>query len=93
MKGIRTIDDLIKAKRLTPEEEEQLRDIIEECKLREQQIKEASDSARRNLEALTMAFGTIIGAIATVNQGIGDLHDEVERLQLKLMPEEHFFRE
>ena len=32
MNGIKTVDDLIRAKNLTPEEEEQLRDIIEECR-------------------------------------------------------------
>ncbi|MGD0232618.1 MAG: hypothetical protein ABSC19_20080 [Syntrophorhabdales bacterium] len=93
MDKVSTVDDLIRAKKLTPEEEEQLRDIIEECRSRERQIKEASDSARKNIEALSMVFGTIIDTIATVGRSVDELQAEVGRLQLKMMPEEQFFRE
>ncbi len=56
MDGVKTVDDLSGAKGVTAEEEEQLRDIIEECRLREVQIEEASDAARQNIEALSEAL-------------------------------------
>ena len=59
MDGIKTIDELIKAKKLTPEEQEKLREIIEECRIRETQIQEASDATQQNLESLSRSFGLI----------------------------------
>ncbi len=93
MDGIKTVDDLLKAKNLTPEEEDLLRDIITECRAREVQIKEVCSEARQNLESLSTNFGMIVQTIATVNREIDHLHEEVERLQLKMMPEEQFYRE
>jgi hypothetical protein len=93
MEGIRTIDDLIKAKGLTAKEEESLREIIEECKLRESQIKVASEQAKHNLEGLSKTFTYLVDGIFNVSQAVSDLHAEVERMQLRIMPEEQFFRE
>ncbi len=93
MNAIKTVDDLIRAKNLTPEEEEQLRDIIEECRKREVQIQEASDTAKRNIEGLTKSFGMIVDTISNVGKAVDELHDEVERLQLRMMPEAQFFHE
>jgi DNA replication initiation complex subunit (GINS family) len=93
MDGIKNVDDLLKAKNLTPEEEHLLRDIIAECREREVQIKEVCTEARQNLENLSQNFGTIVQTIATVNRAVDQLHEEVERLQLKMMPEEQFYRD
>jgi hypothetical protein len=93
MDEVKTVEDLIRAKELSAEEEVQLRDIIEECRAREIQIKEASLAARRNLEGLSRSFGLIIDTIAAVGSCVDELHAEVERLQLKMMPEELFGRE
>jgi polyhydroxyalkanoate synthesis regulator phasin len=93
MNRIRTVDDLIKAKNLTPEEEEKLRDIIEECRMREVQIQEASDAARQNIEGLTRTFGTIVDTIAHVGRAVDELHEEVGKLQLKLMPDTQFYHD
>jgi len=93
MDEVKTVEDLIRAKKLTAEEEEQLRDIIEECRVREIQIKEASDAARRNLEGLSRSFALIVDTIAAVGTCVNELQAEVERLQLKMMPEEVFYRE
>jgi len=93
MDEIKTIEDLIKAKNLTAEEEEKLREVIEECRMREAQIREASEAARRNLEGLSRSFALIVDTIAAVGRGVGELQAEVERLQLKMMPEEAFYRE
>ena len=91
--GIKTVDDLIKAKKLTPEEEEQLQDIIEECRKREANIREASDAVRLNMEGLTRSFGAIVDTISFVGKAVDELHEEVERLQLRMMPEAQFYRE
>ncbi len=93
MDGIKSVDDLLRAKQLTPEEEELLGDIINECRVREVQIKEVCSEARQNLESLSENFGLIVRTIATVNRAVDHLHEEVERLQLRMMPEEHFYRE
>jgi hypothetical protein len=93
MEGTKTVDDLLKAKKLTPDEQRQLREIIEECRAREAQIKEVSDATKRNLENLERTFGAIIETIGAVGASMDALYQEVERLQLKLMPEENFFHE
>lgn len=93
MDGIKTVDDLIRAKGLTTEEQEQLRDIIGECRLREVQISAASETARRNLEGLSRSLGMIIDTISSVGKAVDHLHEDVERLQLRMMPADQFFRE
>ncbi len=93
MEGVKTVDDLLKAKGVTDEELEQLRDVIDECRLREEQIKEASDAARQNIRDLSDALNMIIGTFAVVSKSVDALHDEVSQLQLKMMPEEHFYKE
>ena len=93
MDGIKTIDDLIKAKKLTSEELEKLQEVIEECRNREAQIQEASDAAKRSLEGLSRSFGAIIDTIASVGRAVDELYEEMERLQLRLMPEDQFYQE
>ncbi len=93
MDGVKTVDDLLREKGVTTDEEEQLRDIIEECRLREAQIKEASDAARQNIQALSDTLTMIIDTFAIVGKSVDVLHDEFARLQLRMMPEEQFYRE
>ena len=42
----KTVDSALREKNVTPEEEKQLREIIEECRAREAEIKQASEAAR-----------------------------------------------
>ena len=93
MDGVKTVDDLLREKGVTAEEEEQLREIIEECRLREGQIRKASDAARQNIQELWDALTMIIDTFAVVGKSVDALHDEVARLQLRMMPEEQFYRE
>jgi hypothetical protein len=93
MDGVKTVDDLLEAKGVTDEETEQFHDIIEECRLREARIREASDAARQNILDLSEALSMIIGTFALVSKSVDALHDEVEQLQLRMMPEEEFYRE
>jgi hypothetical protein len=92
MKEIKTVDDLIRAKGLSAEEQEKLRDVIAECRQREVQIKEASETARRNLEGLSRTFGMVMDTISSIGKAVDGLTDEVDRLQLRMMPEEQFFQ-
>ncbi len=92
MNGIKTVDDLIRAKGLSAQERERLRDVIEECRIREARIKEASDSAKRDLESLSHTFAMIVETVSTVGKAVDQLQEEVDRLQLRMMPEERFFR-
>jgi hypothetical protein len=93
MDGVKTVDELLKVRDVTPEEEEQLRDIIEECRLREAQIKEVSDAARQNVVALSDTLKMIFDTFAVVSRSVDALHEEVERFHLRMMPDEHFYRE
>jgi len=93
MEEIKTVNDLIRAKNLSIDEEKQLRDIIDECRMRELKIKESTEAAKQNLESLGRTFGMIVDAIGAVGHSVDELHREVEQLQLRLMPEDQFFRE
>ena len=53
MKPDKTIDDLIREKNLSPEELKRHRELIEECRTRETQLKEYSRSTRENMQRIT----------------------------------------
>jgi hypothetical protein len=92
MNEIKTVDDLMRAKGLTTEEQKKLRDIIEECRARETRIKEASEATKRNLQGLSRTFSMIVDTISRVNRAVDELNDQVDKLQLRMMPEEQFFQ-
>lgn len=48
--------------------------------------------ARRDLERLSRTFGTIIDALSTVGKAVEELHGELGKLQLKMMPADQFYR-
>ena len=93
MERAKTVDSVLREKSVTPEEEKQLREIIEECRARESEIKKASEAARQNMEKLADTLRMIFDTFAVVSTSVDDLHDEVQRLQLRMIPEEHFYRE
>ncbi len=53
MKPVKTIDDLIREKDLTAEELERHRELIEECRVRETQLKEYSKATRESVVKMT----------------------------------------
>ena len=53
MKPVKTIDDLIREKDLTAEELERHRELIEECRAREAQLKEYSRATRESMAKMT----------------------------------------
>ena len=93
MGTISTVDELIRAKKLSAEEEEELREIIEECRKREVRIREVSQAARESIEGLVRSFVTIVKTISSVSKAVDELHEEVGRLQLRMMPSSHFYYE
>ena len=53
MKPDKTIDDLIREKNLSPDEFKRHRELIEECRTREAQIREYSRAAHESMKRMT----------------------------------------
>ena len=93
MDGIRTVDDLIKAKNLTEKELEMFDDLIQEARERERKSAELSRQTRANLEKLSGDLTTIVERTSELGQSIKQLLDQMETLHLRSMPEGKFYRE
>ncbi len=93
MDGIKTVDDLIRAKNLTPEEMEQFKDLIEEFKERERKIEENISTAKANLNQLFDTLRVIGERTVVLGKALEELLDDVGTRQLKMMPSEKFYRE
>jgi hypothetical protein len=93
MDGIRTVDDLIKAKNLTEKELEMFDDLIREARERERKSNELSKQTRANLEKLSGDLTTIVEKTSQLGQSIKQLLDQMEALHLRSMPEGKFYRE
>ena len=83
MDEIKTVDDLLKAKNVTPEEYECLKDFIETAKANEREIREYACRMRSNFDRLSQAL----------NKALQDLLDASETFQLRLMSSDKFYRE
>jgi uncharacterized coiled-coil DUF342 family protein len=53
LKPVKTIDDLLREKNLTPEEMEEHRELIEECRAREVQLKEYARATHESMRRMT----------------------------------------
>jgi hypothetical protein len=93
MNEISKIDELIERKKMTPEEMELHREIIEECREREQKIKEFSESAQRNLKILSREIKSIIEATTFLKNATSELLERTACLYLKLLPKERFYND
>jgi len=93
MDGIRTVDDLIKAKNLTEKELEMFDDLIQEARERERKSAELSKLTRANLEKLSGDLTTIVERTSELGRSIKQLLDQMESLHLRSMPEGKFYRE
>jgi FtsZ-binding cell division protein ZapB len=93
MDGIKTIDDLIRAKNLTPDEMIQFKDLIEEFKEREKRIEENISAARTNLNQLMHSIGMLGEKTSVLGKTLQSLLNEMDIARLKLMPDENFYRE
>jgi len=93
MDGIRTVDDLIKAKNLTEKELEMFDNLIQEARERERKSAELSKQTRANLERLSGDLTTIVERTSELGRSIKQLLDQMESLHLRSMPEGKFYRE
>lgn len=59
MKEFKNVEELLRAKNLTPDELELHKELIEECRVREQKITEFSAAAQMNLEKLSQSLVTL----------------------------------
>lgn len=93
MKEISTVEELIRSKNLTDEELELHKDLIEECRMREERIAEFSKVAQMNLEKLSQSLVTLRQRAAVLGDALKVLQERADNLYLKLLPEDIFFRE
>jgi hypothetical protein len=93
MDGIKTIDDLIRAKNLTPDEMTQFKDLIDEFKERERRIEENISTTRANLSQLMSSIGMLGEKTSVLGKTLQSLLNEMNTVQLKMMPDENFYRE
>ncbi len=93
MEGIKTVDDLIRAKNLTDEELLQFKDLIEEFKEREDRIKENICAAKFNLNQLFNTIAILGEKTSVLGNVLNILIEELDTNRLRLMPSDKFYRE
>jgi hypothetical protein len=93
MKEFGTVEELIRSKNLTDEELELHKDLIEECRMREERIEEFSKLAQMNLERLSQSLVTLRQRAVVLGDALKILQERADNLYLKLLPEDIFFRE
>jgi hypothetical protein len=93
MEGIKTVDDLIRAKNLTDEEMLQFKDLIEEFKERENRIKENISTAKSNLNQLFNTIAILGEKTSVLGNVLNILLEELDTNRLRLMPSDKFYRE
>jgi hypothetical protein len=93
MDNIKTVDDLLKAKNVTPEERELLKDIIETARTNERKIREYTEQMKTNFNRLSQALQTMEERAFILNKALRGLLDEADTLHLRMMPSEKFYRE
>ena len=93
MDEIKTVDDLLKAKNVTPEEHELLKDIIEVARINERKIREYAEQMKANFSRLSQALQTMEERTFILNRALQGLLDATDTLHLRLMPSEKFYRE
>jgi predicted transcriptional regulator len=90
---IKTVDDLLNAKNVTPEERELLKDIIEVARTNERKIREYAEQMKANFNRLSQALQTMEERTFILNKALQGLLDATDTLHLRLMPSEKFYRE
>jgi hypothetical protein len=93
MKEFRTVEELIRSKNLTDEELELHKDLIEECRVREERISEFSRIAQLNLEKLSQSLVTLRQRAVVLGDSLKILQERADNLYLRLLPEDIFYHE
>lgn len=93
MDKMKTVEELLKAKKVTSEERELLKDIIETARTNERKIREYAEQMRSNFNRLSQALQTMEERTFILNRALQGLLDATDTLHLRLMPSEKFYRE
>jgi chromosome segregation ATPase len=86
LKPIKTIDDLLREINLTPEELEQHRELIEECKARETQINEYSRASQESMKKMTDELDKLARTAEELWQEAQKLTSRVNGIYLRVTP-------
>ena len=86
VKTVKTIDDLIREKDLSAEELERHRELIEECRAREAQLKEYSRSTRESMRRMTEELDKMSRTAEELWQEAQRLSQRVNGIYLHVAP-------
>ncbi len=86
MKPVKTIDDLLREKNLTPEEMERHRELIEECRARESQINEYSRASQESMRKMTDELDKLARTAEELWQEAQKLTNRVNGIYLRVTP-------
>ncbi len=89
----RTVDEILKEKKITLEEMEALKGIIEECREREKRINQIMGSLKASFEKLFCAIEVLKHRSELLSTSIESLNAALETLYLLSLPKEKFHRE
>jgi chromosome segregation ATPase len=86
LKPVKTIDDLLREKNLTPEETEKHRELIEECRMREAQIREYTRSSQESMKRMNDELGRLARTAEELWQEAQRLTHRVNGIYLRVTP-------
>ncbi len=86
MKPVKTIDDLLREKNLTPEELEEHRVLIEECRLRETQISEYTRASQESMKKMNDELTKLAKTAEELWQEAQKLTHRVNGIYLRATP-------
>ncbi len=86
MKPIKTIEDLLREKNLTSEEMERHRELIEECRMREDQIRAYSRASQESMKKMTDELIRMARTAEELWQEAQRLSNRVNGIYLRVTP-------
>lgn len=86
MKPAKTIDDLLREKNLTSEEVERHRELIEECRMREDQIRAYSRASQESMRRMTDELIKMARTAEELWQETQKLSNRVNGIYLRVTP-------
>ena len=93
MNGTTTVSGLLESLNVTEEELELHKELIEECRENERKITEYSSVTKQNIEKLSVVFSGMQQMMTVLTAVLNYLIAEIERLSLRMMPTDMFYRE
>ncbi|MBA4390652.1 MAG: hypothetical protein C0399_06925 [Syntrophus sp. (in: bacteria)] len=91
--GYTTVSSLLESLNVTEEEFELHKELIEECRENERNIIEYSSLTRQNIEKISFALSGMYQMMTALTEASNHLFTETERLSLRMMPADMFYRE